>query len=733
MTAAEIRQSFLDFFASKGHTVVRSASLLPTAPNLLFTNAGMNPFVPIFLAEQAPGFSKTLGVIHEGMDTRAADTQKCIRAGGKHNDLEDVGFDTYHHTCFEMLGNWSFGDYFKQEAIAWAWELLTQVWKLPKQRLYATVYQPEAGEPASFDQEAYDFWAAIFAAEGLDPKVHIKTGNKKDNFWMMGDSGPCGPCSELHIDLTPDGDTGGSLVNKDSPWCIELWNLVFIQFAADGKGGYAPLKQRHVDTGMGFERVAGLFATTRGFTDFSQPPSNYNADSFTGIFKKIEALCGKAYGATMPDPATPREQLSPQEMGDVTFRVLADHVRTLCFAIADQIFPGNEGRNYVLRRILRRAVMFGKRLDLPGGFLTELVEPVIAEFGSVFPELVEHRRLITKLIASEETAFEKTLDRGLELFNRIEGDISGKDAFTLYDTYGFPLDLTQLLARERGIKVDAEGFEVCMQAQREQSRGAQKKATVLVAETGGQAQPTEFVGYQPEHLSGYTTRVNRLIRTDDGGACLITEATPFYPEMGGQVGDTGEAIIDGQLVAVTNTTKDGAGHILHHLQGDVAQARPGASVTLSVDTRRRQSIQRHHTATHLLGEALRSTLGDHVVQAGSLNAPDRLRFDFNHFEGTNPEQLSEIEARVNRHILEAAPVHTKTSSLPLGRSMQMSCASSISAVTLKSFAAAPTSKQLLRWVLFSWSVSRASRRACAALRLSVARPPPCAPGPPHSN
>jgi alanyl-tRNA synthetase len=404
MTSAEVRQSFLDFFAGKGHTIVPSSSLLPSSPNLLFTNAGMNQFVPYFLGERPAPFN------------RAADTQKCIRAGGKHNDLEDVGYDTYHHTFFEMLGNWSFGDYFKEEALNWSWELLTKVWGFPANRLYATVYKPvKQGDPSVFDEEAWKVWEKIFRAEGLDPKKHIRTGGKKDNFWMMGETGPCGPCSEIHMDLTPD-KTGGNLVNAGSPWCIEIWNDVFMQFNATEDGQFAKLKKHNVDTGMGFERVAGIMATTENFTNFTRPPSNYNADVFAPIFARISEMSGKSYGRTMP---ADRNKLSPQEKNDVAFRVLADHARTLSCAIADGILPGNEGRSYVLRRILRRAVMFGRRLDLQPGFFTELVSPVVQTLGPVFPELKSQEEMVRKVVRSEETSFDRTLDRGLQEFERI--------------------------------------------------------------------------------------------------------------------------------------------------------------------------------------------------------------------------------------------------------------------------------------------------------------------------
>src|SRR6187200_639769 len=390
MTSAEIRQSFLDFFREKKHTIVPSSSLLPDAPNLLFTNAGMNQFVPIFLGQQKPAWDPP----------RVADTQKCIRAGGKHNDLDDVGLDTYHHTFFEMLGNWSFGDYFKREAIDWAWELVVGRWGFPPARLYATIYQPDKslGDPAERDEEAWGFWAEKFRAVGLDPAVHIVNGNKKDNFWMMGDTGPCGPCSEIHFNLLPSDNEaeGRKLVNSGSPRCIEIWNHVFIQFNANADGTFAPLAAKHVDTGMGFERVAGIQATTKGFKDFSADPSNYNADVFKPTFDKIAALSGKTYTGTVP---TERTGLSAQQTIDITFRVLADHARCVSCAIADGILPGNADRNYVIRRILRRGIMYGqKNLGLQTGFFEQLVAPVIESLGSVFPELKTQRTMIERSI-----------------------------------------------------------------------------------------------------------------------------------------------------------------------------------------------------------------------------------------------------------------------------------------------------------------------------------------------
>src|SRR5690242_17864034 len=409
MTSAQIRQSFFDFFGEKGHAIVPSSSLLPDAPNLLFTNAGMNQFVPIFLGQQKPSWKPP----------RVVDTQKCIRAGGKHNDLEDVGLDTYHHTFFEMLGNWSFGDYFKKEAIEWAWELVVNRWKFPAQRLYATVYKPGLGEPAEFDQEAYDHWARLFQDADLDPKIHVLGFGKTDNFWMMGDTGPCGPCSELHVDLTPDGDTRGSLVNKNDPRCIEIWNLVFIQFNANPDGSFTPLPQRHVDTGMGFERTTAIIQGTKDLTDFSGTVSNYETDIFRPIFDEIEKLSGKKYESTLPQHGTAGE--SEQEKVDIAFRVIADHVRTLSFAIADGIIPSNEGRGYVLRRILRRAVRYGRTLGFHEPFFFKLVDIVAKAVSDVFPEVGANQSRIKETIKGEEEAFNKTLDRGLDLFDAEAG------------------------------------------------------------------------------------------------------------------------------------------------------------------------------------------------------------------------------------------------------------------------------------------------------------------------
>ncbi|MBT6852036.1 MAG: alanine--tRNA ligase, partial [Opitutae bacterium] len=560
MTSEEIRQSFFDFFAAKAHEVVPSASLMPESPNLLFTNAGMNQFVPYFLGDRKAPYP------------RAADTQKCIRAGGKHNDLEDVGLDTYHHTYFEMLGNWSFGDYFKAEAIEWAWELLTQVWKFPKERLYATVYKPGEGEPADFDQEAHDLWTTIFEKEGLDPTVHVINGGKKDNFWMMGETGPCGPCSELHIDLTPEGDTAGQLVNGDSNLCIEIWNLVFIQFNADKEGGFSPLAAKHVDTGMGFERVAAAIQSTNGFTDFSKTVSNYDTDVFRPLFDELEKLSGKTYESTLPEGS----DRSEQEKVDIAFRVIGDHLRALSFSIADGIMPGNSDRNYVLRRILRRAIRYGRSLGFSEPFFHKLVGALVEQMGEVFPELKDRQELIEKTLRSEEESFNKTLDRGIELFRRESeqiGDkkeISGEFAFRLYDTYGFPLDLTQLMARERSLSVDEEGFNLEMEKQRTRAREAHKTVEIKVKADGDETQSTKFLGYEPENLTGFSANCQGLVR-DGENAYLFFDQTPFYAEMGGQVGDSGTVEIGGETFPVGKVSKDAAGRFLHPVSGDFTE------------------------------------------------------------------------------------------------------------------------------------------------------------------
>lgn len=640
MQSEAIRQSFLNFFEAKKHTVVASASLMPTSPNLLFTNAGMNQFVPYFLNETSPPYS------------RIANSQKCIRAGGKHNDLDDVGFDTYHHTFFEMLGNWSIGDYFKKEAIEWSWELLTEVWGFPKERLYATVYKPDANDPSEFDKEANDYWEAIFKKEGLDPETHIHYGNKKDNFWMMGETGPCGPCSELHVDLTPEGDTQGSLINKDSPWCIEIWNLVFIQLNAALDGTYKALPARHVDTGMGFERIAGIMATTQQFKDFSNPPSNYNSDLFKAIFKAIESMCSHKYGYTMPES---RNFKNKTESKDCAFRAIADHVRTLSFSIADGIIPSNEGRNYVLRRILRRAILFGRKLNLPSGFFTELSKTLIKQMGTAYPELVDQKTTIEKVIANEESAFNKTLERGLQLFDKMsaKGSITGEEAFSLYDTYGFPFDLTALIAEERKLSIDKSGFDSCMNQQKERARSSQKKEVVLTAEDSNLTK-TDFKGFDL-NSEVFSAEIISIESVDENTSAIILDQTIFYGEMGGQIGDTGTLTTnDGTAYSVIDTqVKNGI--YLHLVE---TQEKLKGAVSLNINLERRQAIQRHHSATHLLNWALRSTLGTHIQQAGSSVTENRLRFDFSHFEAIDSKTLQAIEQSINEKVIKNSFVET---------------------------------------------------------------------------
>jgi alanyl-tRNA synthetase len=889
MTSAELRQSFLDFFKSKGHTIVPSSSLLPDSPNLLFTNAGMNQFVPIFLGQRAPDVSKWPGAIPGG-DTRAADTQKCIRAGGKHNDLEDVGLDTYHHTFFEMLGNWSFGDYFKKEAIEWAWELITEVWKFPKNRLYATVYSPDKaqGDPSDFDQEAHDFWAEKFRAAGLDPRIHIVYGNKKDNFWMMGDTGPCGPCSEIHVDLTPQGDTKGSLVNKGDARCIEIWNLVFIQFNANPDGTFSPLPARHVDTGMGFERVTGIIQNSKNFTDFTGVISNYETDIFRPIFDKLEELTAasavenlaakrpttllsevrgqaeaggafKRYRGTLPPRpcgncpdfvaevlgaiptgcvmtasaidslasfTDPRREMTPSEFGaevaaqaeqgefcgpwwrmvdddgsllprdprlrvlqeaklreegcplkagradvgeraispgqfeiDIAFRVVADHIRTLSFAIADGINPSNEGRGYVLRRILRRAVRYGRCLGFHEPFLFKLVAVLADTMGQAFPEVQVKRSRVEGAIRREEEAFNETLDKGLEQFDGLADGYEGRrsrvlsylddldtwweracrdqlgehimsdleaavasltdwvaeawapagnraaaeplsgylrevkrgltndlpdsrrlreiyanlkqhlerlteslriipatQAFKLYDTYGFPLDLTELMARERGLTVDVAGFNELMEKQRKQSQGAQKKQVIELSQIETLA-PTQFVGYDKLETPA---KVLDVVPIKDRTA-VVLDTTTFYAEMGGQVGDTGQLLLGRESRRITDTQRSGntwlhfvdAGNeLVTQMIRVVASVR---EVEASVDRVRRNAIQRHHTVTHLVHWALHEVVSKDATQKGSYVGPEKLTFDFNSAPLTH-QQVADIEKEVNQRILENAPV-----------------------------------------------------------------------------
>jgi alanyl-tRNA synthetase len=553
-----------------------------------------------------------------------------------------------------MLGNWSFGDYFKREAIEWAWELVTEVWKFPKNRLYATVYKSGPGDPAEFDQEAYDHWARLFTAAGLDPRVQIVHGGKKDNFWMMGDTGPCGPCSEIHVDLTSKGDTGGALVNKGSAQCIEIWNLVFIQFNANPDGTFSALPAKHVDTGMGFERVTGILQNTNNFADFSRPISNYETDIFRPLFDQLEQMSGKRYGSTLPKAGSTGD--SEQEKIDVAFRVIADHIRTLSFAIADGIQPGNNDRNYVLRRILRRAVRYGRSLGFREPFFYRLVDVLAENMGHVFPEIREKQKQVQQVIRVEEEAFNKTLDRGLALFEEHASEcvsskravFSGEWAFTLYDTYGFPYDLTDLLARERGLSVDQDKFNELMDAQRERARKAQKKEVIEVSQLESSA-ATRFVGFDQLETQAKVVEVAAI----KDKTAVILEVSPFYAEMGGQVGDTGLLSGGGQLWRIVNTQKVGNTWLHFLMEKEAPPA--GMSVQLTVDRDRRQAIQRHHTVTHLLHWALHEVVSPDAVQKGSYVGPEKLTFDFSSGPLT-PVQVRDVEKLVNERILENSGV-----------------------------------------------------------------------------
>jgi alanyl-tRNA synthetase len=645
MTASEIRASFLEFFREKQHTIVPSASLMPQSPGLLFTNAGMNQFVPYFLGTEKAPYSPP----------RAADTQKCIRAGGKHNDLEDVGYDTYHHTFFEMLGNWSFGDYFKKEAIEWGWELIVERWGVPAERLYATVYAPSEGDPSSFDQEAYDLWAALFRSKGLDPAVHIVNGNVKDNFWMMGETGPCGPCSELHVDLTPNADSGGKLVNMDSDLCIEIWNLVFIQYNAEADGTFRDLPSQHVDTGMGFERACSLIQNTKGLTDFSNKPTNYATDVFQPIFRKLEELSGKTYTDIYPEPGADRAAFSEELKTAVAFRVIADHLRTLSFSIADGIMPGNNGRNYVLRRILRRAVRYGRQLGFSGEkpFFGNLVTALVGQMGDVFPELKSREESVRATLENEESSFNQTLDRGLRRFEEAVADIgnaelSGDVAFQLYDTFGFPIDLTELLCAERGLKLDMPRFEKLMEQQRKQAQAAQKSTIVRALDISSEA-ITEFVGFESDEAEATVLEIH----PQEEALFVITDKTVFYAEMGGQSGDTGVLAITGNEIPVSGTQQIGKARA--HIVDSSSDLVVGDKVILKLDTTRRRPIEAHHSATHLLHWALHEVVSTDAAQQGSSVDESRLRFDFNSAAVT-PGQVAQMEEMVNGAIKQGMQV-----------------------------------------------------------------------------
>jgi alanyl-tRNA synthetase len=616
MTSSEIRQKFLDFFESKGHKIVPSAPIvLKDDPTLMFTNAGMNQFKDFFLGNKTPE------------NRRIADTQKCLRVSGKHNDLEEVGVDTYHHTMFEMLGNWSIGDYFKLEAIQLSWELLTDVYKLPKDKLYATVFEGDEKENLQPSKIALQEWSKYL------PEDHIIFGNKKDNFWEMGDTGPCGPCSEIHIDLRPDSERatlpGRELVNKDHPQVIEIWNNVFIQFNRKANGSLEELPEKHVDTGMGFER---LVRAIQGKT------SNYDTDVFTGTIDKVAQITGKTYhfGDTK---------------NDIAFRVIADHIRAISFTIADGQLPSNNGAGYVIRRILRRAVRYYfSYLNYKEPLLFQLVDTLSNQFENVFPELSLQQSFVAKVIKEEEKSFLKTLEGGLKRFEDLKianNTIDGNDAFELYDTYGFPIDLTRLIASERSLQVDEKKFDEALNAQKERGRADAKRETSdwVIVNDGSNSQ---FCGYDVTSVDDSYVLKYRLVKQKDKEYFqLVLNRTPFYPEGGGQVGDTGFLTIGGENIKVLDTKKENdlIIHIVDWLPDDLKGV-----VHALIDDQRRLLIENNHTATHLVHAALRQVLGNHVQQKGSLVREDHLRFDLSHFQKITDEELASVEKIVNDKI-----------------------------------------------------------------------------------
>jgi len=634
--ANTIRKQFLDFFKSKGHVIVPSAPIvLKDDPTLMFTNAGMNQFKEYFLGYKKPPYK------------RVADTQKCLRVSGKHNDLEEVGKDTYHHTMFEMLGNWSFGDYFKEEAIDWAWELLTGVYGLDPGRLYATVFEGDKEENLEADEESYRIWQKHL------PESHILYGSKKDNFWEMGATGPCGPSSEIHIDLRDDEERkkvpGHELVNKDHPEVIELWNLVFIQNNRKEDGTLEKLPQKHVDTGMGLERLVRVLQGKK---------SNYDTDLFQPLIKELEIITGKKYGED-PD-------------ADVAFRVVADHLRAVAFSIADGQLPSNSGAGYVIRRILRRAIRYGYTfLGMKKPFIYMLVPILVKQMGDQFPELKKQQHLIQAVIKEEEQSFLRTLEQGLYLLDEIMKQtpgktIAGEKAFELYDTYGFPFDLTALIAREHGFEVDEEGFRREMAKQKARS----KKATQI--KTGDwmvlrDDDEEEFIGYDYTEADVKITKYRKLETKDGEMYQLVFNLTPFYPEGGGQVGDTG--VLEspsGEVIHILDTKKEND-LIVHYVKNLPANIHE--TFRAKVDTARRKRSMAHHSATHLLHQALRSVLGEHVQQKGSYVGPDKLRFDFSHFSKLTAEELKEVENFVNTQIARALPLEEKRN-VPLREALE---------------------------------------------------------------
>ena len=628
MNSQEIRSTFIRFFEQKQHQFVPSSPIVTKDdPTLMFTNAGMNQFKDFFLGNKTAPYA------------RAVNSQKCLRVSGKHNDLEEVGMDTYHHTMFEMLGNWSFGDYFKQEAIAWGWELLTEVYQLPKERLYATVFGGDEGDQLPLDQEAYDHWKAF-----LD-ESHILSGSKKDNFWEMGDTGPCGPCSEIHIDLRPqeeiDKKPGAELVNQDHPLVVEIWNLVFMQFNRIQSGELQPLSARHIDTGMGFERLVMAI---------QNKTSNYDTDLFAPLIQHVSLKAGVTYGE--------------QNETDVAIRVIVDHIRAITFTIGDGQLPSNNKAGYVIRRILRRAVRYGYTfLNFKAPFLYELVPLLADQFAPIFPSVGEQQDFIAKVIQEEEQSFLRTLDVGLGKLDQIkkeyqaQGIIPGAVAFELYDTFGFPFDLTALIAREGGLSVDEAGFEREMDQQKERSRAAAVSDAGDWTSVHDVSQIT-FVGYDQLTAEARIVRYREVTEKDNVMYQLVLDTTPFYPEGGGQVGDTGYLEADGEKISVIDTRKENdlIIHVTKQLPTNVT-----ATFHCVVSAQKRSLTQNNHTATHLLHAALREVLGEHVQQRGSLVNDRLLRFDFSHFAKMTEEEIKAVEQRVNQKIRENIPLEERRS------------------------------------------------------------------------
>jgi alanyl-tRNA synthetase len=638
-TSKEIRNAFLDFFKEKEHQVVPSAPMVVKGdPTLMFTNAGMNQFKDLFLGNEPVKWN------------RIADTQKCLRVSGKHNDLEEVGLDTYHHTMFEMLGNWSFGDYFKKEAINWAWEFLVERMGIPADRLYATVFEGSDDDNLERDDEAAGFW------EKYLPGDRILNGNKKDNFWEMGDSGPCGPCSEIHVDLRPETERakipGRELVNKDNPLVIEIWNLVFIQFNRKANGSLEELPDKHVDTGMGFERLCMVL---QGVT------SNYDTDIFQSTIAEIAKLSGMQYGAS--------------QKTDIAMRVIADHLRAVSFAIADGQLPSNNKAGYVIRRILRRAVRYGYTfLGFKEPFICKLVDVLKQTMGEAFPELASQQVLIEKVIKEEEESFLRTLSTGIKLLDDIvskakaenQNEILGKDAFVLYDTYGFPLDLTELIARENGLGVDGKGFATEMEAQKNRSRNAAAQETDDWVEIR-KIEQTEFLGYDKLEAEIRIARYRKVTQKKKTFYQLVFDQTPFYGESGGQVGDTGFIESEGVKTPIFDTQKEN--NLIVHLAEKLPE-NPDETFKAVVNIRKRINTANNHTATHLLHAALRQVLGTHVEQKGSLVNADHLRFDFSHFQKMTEEEIEKVEAIVNQKVRENAPLEEKRA-VPMDEAKKM--------------------------------------------------------------